>query len=854
MKLNNSRIALLLVFCWHVLSLWSNPIDVERARKLALQSGLLPSLSAHTKTILPKGKRLAQTQEELRLVYTLNSSEHNTSTPLLYVFSPPSQKGYIVIAGDDAVEPVVGYSPNSSFNDAEMPPQLKTFLYALGQQVAEAGQQTANAPALATATATAQKAPIKPLLNNINWGQDMPYNTKTPQINGNPTPTGCVATALAQIMYYHRHPLRAQGSAYYNFKNFFKPGKTLVLGSEGDYQWEKMRPYYATSSTITQEEKDAVGLLLAEVGAGCTMRYDTEESSSTGANALKALHQHFDYPTAQLIRRMNMTAEAWDSLLYQELAERRPVYLDGIAAELGHAFVCDGYENGFYHINWGWDGRANGYFKFSYLSPQTRGVGGDGKGAYVVDLQAIVGIAPPGAVTHPQPTHLLLAKALRKSASYSDFNPTVDIKGVRLEGYETIEMDFSLGIKQDGRLLAVGAPSAWRIQKDYTYNKIEVRLMPEAVPEGSFTLLPIFSPRGKNEWQVIPVGRYFEEEVKVRKQGNKLTVEERHTPVSLSSTIDKTFVFAGKSNALKIQLTNNGTAAYSSFVSVHFGAQAVTGTVDKAEVKERTISIHLEPGETQEFVAEYTPVANANEAFVSVTYDPTNGLSEEPTIIPNTVLNSSRIAVRDANLYEGKLKAELKDSVYRLRKNTPLRAVLRTVSQATGAYMGSFAHLQLFVFSKDGLDITHRFKEFEVFLEKDEEKEYEAGGELYIEEGEYQLVLTNNKRDGRNINYEHLSKSKLIVLPALAEDDPTTGLSAITPEGITIVPYIKQGVLYLHSEARIGAIHLYNLAGIRVASGTASSTLNLSHLPKGVYLVKAETDQGAVTTKVVKAQ
>lgn len=853
MKLINSRTLLSLMICLYSLSLWSDPIDVNRARKVALQSGLL-SGSAKTDIVASKRTRHTQAKDNLQLVCTLDGEEHQTASPLVYVFAPASQKGYIMVAADDAVSPIVGYSPDNSFNKTELPPQFAAFLKMLKQHVTTASAQASEPPVAVTATQV--KTPIKPLLGDIRWGQDMPYNTKTPLLNGNATPTGCVATALGQIMYYHRYPLCGKGTTYYGFKNMFKTGKTVELGSEGNYQWDKMRPNYPTNATITDEEKNAVGLLLLEVGAACNMKYAVEESSSSGANALKALQKHFDYPTTRLVRRMNVSAEEWERIIYQELAEQRPVYLDGIAAELGHAFVCDGYENGFYHINWGWNGVANGYFNFSYLAPQIRGVGGAGKGAYVVDLQAIVGIAPPGKVAHPRSEYFLLAKALRKSETYNDYDPKVDIRGVRLEGYETIEVDFSLGIMKDGKLIAVGNPSAWSIQKDYTYNKIEVRLASQHIPEGgTFELLPIFSVRGKNDWKEIPVGRYFEQSLKVSRKNNKLTVEEKIAPVQLVSAVEKSFLLSGKDNKLTFRLTNNGTAAYSSFVSVHFGDKLLTAneTVDPATVKGQTISIHLEPGESQEYVAEYVPTGGATECYASVTYDPTNGLSEKETIIPHTVLNAYRIDVKSADLYEARLTTEFSEPVYKVQQNMPLKALYRAVSQASGNYKGSFAHLQLFAVSKDGLDVKHKFKEQEILLEKGEDKEYDGGGAQYLEPGEYQLILTRNERSGRTIKYETMSKATLIVLPAPADHGTVTSISSVTSESQGLSTAIEHGLLSVRCEAGVSAIHVYSLSGQKVANGM-SSMCDIGHLPKGVYVVKAETSQGVKTAKFIKAQ
>lgn len=853
MKLTHVRIVLFLILVLQTVSAGADPVDVERARRYAMESGLLPELAEKPGDMHRKTRGYVRRKSSLDLVYTVRQQSGNASTPLLYVFSPASQKGYVVIAADDAVSPVVGYSPDNAFDAAAMPPQFKTFLDAMGQHVAEAAVQTDGA-SQAKAVATNHRSPISPLLDNILWGQDEPYNRLTPVLSGEHTPTGCVATALAQIMYYHKFPVHATGSSHYGFANMFVRGKTVVFGERGDYQWDKMRPNYPAGVSLTEDEGNAVALLMAEVGAACNMKYSPVESSTSGTYALKALQKHLGYTSARLVRRMNKTAEEWENLIYGELAEKRPVYLDGCAAELGHAFVCDGYDaNGYFHINWGWDGRANGYFNFSYLMPRTRGTGGSGKGAYVVDLQAIVGIAPPEKVKTPYPTHELLAKTIEKNEAYSDSYPKFNIRGVRLEGYEDIDADFSLGIrKQDGTLINVGTPSAWTIQKDYTYNRIDVTLVPENVPEGTYPLLPIFSPKQKGQWREIPLGRYFDRTVTVSKTNGRFTAVEKKEPVSLSASLENPFVFAGVDNTVKFRIENRGKAAYSSFVSVYFGQQKIDKEtkVDKALVKGQTIAVHLEPGESREFTAEYMPSAGVGECYASVTYDPTNGLSDEATIIPCTVLQSDRIETKKADLYEGRLSAKFDQEVYTVDGYTPLHVGIKATSETYGGYIGSFAHLQLFVIGSDREKYRYKFPEFEVLLEKNQTKDYEVNGDLHLEEGEYKLLLTKNVRNGRNIEYTTMSEAVLKVLPPKAETSTVTSVSGVASDGNAIVPAISQGVLSIRGGGQVRSVSVFSLSGIKVAHAVGSPTIDLSRLPGGIYVVRAETEKGVRTMKI----
>lgn len=845
---------LVLLLCFSSYFCWSNPIDAEQARRYALQSGLLQTVNQSKTEKHRTIKKISEPAQSLQLAYTLHDETANSGMPLLYVFTQEAQKGYVVVSADDAVTPVIGYSTQGTFDATAMPPQLKAVLRIIGQSIAEASCKQASESQDASLPIVS-RTEIKPLLKDIQWGQYAPFNSMTPVVDGYRSLTGCVATALAQIMYYHRHPQKAEGTAYYKFTDFFKPGKSVTLGSNGEYQWDSMRPAYYAGNPYTTEEAKAVGLLLFEVGAACSMQYSAVSSNSSGANALKALRSNFNYPKAQLIRRMNKTAREWEDIIYNELAAQRPVYLDGVSVDYGHAFVCDGYDGkGYYHINWGWNGHANGYFNFSLLSPITRGTGSSGKDAFVVDLQAIVGITPPAKEYTPQPSYKILAKMLTKAEGYNQTDPKFDIRGVRLEEYDDIEAEFSLGVKDaDGRIINVGVPSAWYISKEYTYNKIPVRLETSLLPNGSFRLFPIFSPKGTTQWKEISVGRYFNNAITVSNINGTFNAEETRSDIKLSSKLDKTYVFVEKKNTLTFSIENQCETAYSSFVSVYFSNEnpSSNGAVDKALVKKNTISIHLEPGEKQEYIIEYIAPTDVTECYASLTYDPTNGLSDEDNIIPNTIQSVYHLQIKDPIKYAGKLSVAFEQPSYSIEKDSPLNAVLNVKSEAVGGYKGSFSYMQLFVMSKDKNSVVHRYNEFEVLLEKGQKKAIHAGGKLHLDEGEYMLVVTKNSHDGNNISYEKIAEVPLTILPEQKQDNPTTYIPTVSDGQVRMQPVISQGVLYINNVTDVRTIEVYDISGRIVADAAASTTVNIAHLNEGPYIVKVTTVNGIESIKIL---
>ena len=286
-----------------------------------------------------------------------------------YVFNLGCDNGYVVVATDDmAKDAVLGYVSNGSFSENDMPDNLRWWLGEYDRQIAYMQQhKEAFAPNATTADADSENSSsskykeILPLLST-RWNQDYPYNMKCPVKNGKNCPTGCVATALGQIMYYNKWPLTGFGS--YKGIDF----------TEYDFDWNIMANDYSSESS--DESKDAVSTLMAALGNAVDMYYEPDASGTTNPNALNGIIRNFGYTEAMLISREEL-GDAWDKYLYYELSQNRPIYYVGSTSQSGgHAFVCDGFRNGFLHINWGWGGIANGYFRSTALNPPVQGIGG----------------------------------------------------------------------------------------------------------------------------------------------------------------------------------------------------------------------------------------------------------------------------------------------------------------------------------------------------------------------------------------------------------------------------------------------------------------------------------------------
>lgn len=304
-----------------------------------------------------------------------------------YIFSTESKQGFIIVSGDDRLTPVIGYSENCS--SEEMPPQLEAWLDEYSNYVEDVRAGVAE-PVLHE-TKAGGKA-IAPMLET-SWNQSAPYNNKCPEVNGQKTPTGCTATAMAQIMKFHEWPVTPTKNVVWR-NNITGTSETLYLTSR-KYQWDNMLPHYRNG--YTQEQAEEVATLMEDVGKAINSSYALEGTGSSEIYASYALVNIFDYsPKATIVRRAEYTEEEYVSIIRENLEARQPLMYTGMSQSYssGHAFVCDGIdENDLLHIDWGWDGSYNGYFDMTYMSPSGTGIGG-GDGRYNVAQTLIANITP----------------------------------------------------------------------------------------------------------------------------------------------------------------------------------------------------------------------------------------------------------------------------------------------------------------------------------------------------------------------------------------------------------------------------------------------------------------------------
>lgn len=318
-----------------------------------------------------------------------------------YIFNNGKDNGFIIVSGDDKAAPVLGYCDKGSFDANDIPDGMRYWLECYAEQM----QYLRLHPESAYVAPRLQSNVfITPLLT-CKWNQNSPYNDMCPTYGAaqNHAATGCVATATAQVMYYHKWP--KQGSSEFTYVcNVNGEGEQTLSADFGSttYDWENMLDYYSPNG-YSASEGNAVATLMSHVGVASHMNYGSSSNTPVYA-AMEALRLYFGYNSGmRKYNRISSTAAQWDSLLMNELLNARPIIYAGYTpGGGGHCFVLDGVNTEcYYHFNWGWGGRSNGYFLITALNPTDQGIGSF-EGGYNASQEIIANVYPDKGEPDPE--------------------------------------------------------------------------------------------------------------------------------------------------------------------------------------------------------------------------------------------------------------------------------------------------------------------------------------------------------------------------------------------------------------------------------------------------------------------
>ena len=517
------------------------------------------------------------------------SSAVSPSATCYYVFANGEDKGFTIVSGDDRMPEVVGYSAQGTYDPDHLPANYVGFMKAYQETVeallkGDAQVSGGLAEARQWRAERAGSAAVAPLLDGIKWDQREPYNNMCPLYEGtNRSVTGCVATAMAQVMMYYQYPKKLKSTIEsYNTQTY---GIQIPeISSGATYDWDNMLPDYSKSD-YNSAQADAVAKLMYHCGAAVKMDY----GPLSGANvtpAILATYFGYDADLMQDLTRTVFTLQQWMTLIDNELKAKSPMLYSGQASDGGHEFVCDGSDGkGLYHINWGWGGYQDGYFDLTILQPTKGGAGsGSAVDGYNRNCSMIIGIAPDnGKVDEPlasypqimsinQNTQCGITWTKTTRANVSDNFLAEATTCFANQSTSDFIGYFAYGIKKgNGSIVPVSKYSRqWNMPKvlpdgrtNGTYDQNPTLTISYPFPQGINVIYPIYSSDTKN-WHVCSF--YNNQPFIINVDATKLTPVT--TPLAATVTAEDG-LYTGMTNPLTVTFTNSMDMEFNGLVNIY---------------------------------------------------------------------------------------------------------------------------------------------------------------------------------------------------------------------------------------------------------------------------------------------
>lgn len=584
-----------------------------------------------------------------------------------YVFNAEGNQGFVIVSGDDRTTEILGYSKTGSLDLNHLPENLKGWLDGYARQI----------EALGTSTKPVQKAKVRgvdswaaiaPLIQT-KWNQSEPYNLMCPDGNyvdfdedgydaDNRCVTGCVATAMAQIIYYWQCQDVCDAIDKYDIWEWINKGTDVnpdwqlevdhsFHGLDATtFDWESMALTYP--SNATGASANAVAKLLRYCGQAVEMDYGTGRSSANISPAVMAKYFGFGKNARQVSRSMYSSSE-WENMIYMELSSAdhpRPVLYGGSSLSGGHRFIIDGYDgNGLFHMNWGWGGMSDGFFVLSLANPDELGAGGGAsKDGYSRYQDAIIGLKPAIAGEVEIPLFYGNLYDDPETSSFSRMSTSEDFTDVVLPGYVFFQyedytkpgewsFETAWGLFQNGSLLdVVGASEPVTKQKgNIAFNDSPLSFGHD-LDDGQYQFRQMYRLQGSTEWLPCeaphdfygnPLISFIEAVVSDKKLILRVSEPDEYTSdITVNSiTFYPAPLEAGKPVEVTVNLTNNGNS-YQELVFLSLGDQktVVCGSVEAG--KTGNVKLHLIPSE-----------AGTMPLKVSTDYDATNEVWSESVTV-----------------------------------------------------------------------------------------------------------------------------------------------------------------------------------------------------------------------------
>lgn len=810
-------------------------------------------------------KTIGLPNSTLTLAYTCKDSiitRSSTEKAYYYVFNIGDNNGFIIVSGDDRAKDILGYSHHGIFNSDSLPPNFSTWLNLYQKEIKVLMNQpeelsyTSSVSLSPTENTTTNKTiyatSVAPLLGGIKWDQGTPYNELCPTIStksSERTVTGCVATAMAQVMRYHQWPITGKGSNTYTPDGYFQA--LTVDFSKTTYDWKNMTETYNSLSTAT--EKTAIATLMYHCGVAVNMDYGFSSSASP-TNMAKALIKYFSYdPNIQSYHRDYYTRSEWENMLKTELNAKRPVLYAGNSTDAGHQFVCDGYDsNDRFHFNWGWSGESDGYFELSALNPSALGIGGGTSGGFNSDQLFVIGVQKPNETSVAAPYQLHLYSPLKISANSisrtNTFSINADIYNMGITNFSG-----SIGLalyNENGFVKLIKSYSVSSLDTYYGWSGLEYSSsIPTDVINGNYKLYSVFLPSGKSEWQIMrgKVGTANYLNVAVTSSNVTFSIPNMLPNLTQNSLSTIGNLYQNSTGRFNVNLTNTGGEYNSNLVILLKSAEN-----DSISQVVCIDPVNISTGETKslDFLGNIT--LPTGKYYLYVMYDPQNDRSN--TDIFNNIGSPITVEILSTSIETPALTLTSKISFPDPSQVNGNDAILTARIKNTGGYFDDY--LVAFVYPVNSYIALSFFGFQKIILDKDEEKTITLSGNIGLEPGSYLTVLAYSTTLGNSYSFMDPNDYSKIVFTITDNTTKATDIEQIKEEKPYLYPIPATDILYLKSDDVVKTINIMDLSGKLILkinplrNGEISIPVNT--LKAGAYILQSITETEEKVCKFIK--
>lgn len=772
--------------------------------------------------------RSAQISVKQTPVMTVGKS----ASPVLYVFEA-EEGGYLVVSADDVAVPLLGYSSDEKFDAENMPENMRWWLSQYQTEIEHAVKN--GIEAFDGRSTRAERDAIAPLLTT-RWNQSAPYNNLCPtDENMNLCVTGCVATSMAQVVNYHEWPTKLKDQVFdYKWRS---QGYNLRWTFKGEFDYANMLDDYRNGYDDVQAT--AVAQLMKACGYAVEMDYSPSASGAFTFDIPSALINHFDYDArAYLAHRVYYTLSEWEDLIYNDLKTCGPVIYGGNNASAGHSFVCDGYQgDGFYHINWGWGGVSDGYFRLSALDPDSQGIGGSMSG-YNSGQDAVIGLKRPSEDSKPKQSVHCMDDL---TATFDAMANSITVSGGFIN-YNKDKVDFVFGLRlvdESGATVKdIFSPYQYSLDCYYLYREYSVPSV--GVPEGTYRIYPIIK-LADDVVQTIPVTADQEPFLLLTRTGDDISIVKPVRGEFNASDLEfKTPLFLGQAYTVKGKASWTGKGSVTNSILGVFMAESSLETLLCADIA--MAQEFGDDGEVVEF--EYTGnglptdkglVPGTTYYFAMAVYDSTNptGFRLISDIIPvelktksgETVV-TSLFSIEDAN------------------NVNPDNIVANVAMSCTSGYF--YDSVMLAIANMQGV-ILKTFNSEKVSLEAGQKTNIKIIGNIAgAKPGEEYLtaLFVNNQQAG------YAQKITIGDYSGIAD------VIADGAAGVVASPNPAVDYTVITAGSEISRVDLIALSGSVVLTAAeingSEARVDVSTLTPGIYLARVVTATGVETVKIVK--